>query len=318
MLVRLSIAILCVGQISLPASGQSREGAHHQKIRLVRPTEALKKLGEPRLDSSRTLQGEVQETASESDLHQLGISIKRDLQTGIIVVDEVEHGSLAAQNHIYKRDVVTSFTKKGQSISLVIERDGKRYRAELGKSDNNLKPTLTETVATDGKLKGALGIAPSPATEPSATKLNSDDASNNKKLAVRENPAPIRTQHKQKILLRITYHMRDPANTFMAIKMARKLAANGRAEIVVFLDKEAVNALNMHSNMAEIEHGETQSKTIKTVLEAYLADGGRIIVSQSWAQRLGLHKGNIIEGTEFMDDDQVVQEIIDSDKVLEY
>lgn len=122
----------------------------------------------------------------------------------------------------------------------------------------------------------------------------------------------------QKILLRLSSHSQDPTNAFYALSFARKLASAPNVQVIVFFDKESVNALNVHNMQAHIMKGSPQAKTMKMEIESYMANGGRIIASNFWAERLGFNSGNSSAGIEFLDDEKVAAEIIEADKLLEY
>lgn len=183
-------------------------------------------------------------------------------------------------------------------------------------SNSNPKQDVKEKKSSEKDI-----FQPVPSSIPNSTPSSKPDAeiSRSEKSSASNHSRPP-SRSKQKILIRLTHHTQDPQNTYMAFVFAKQMAKKGGdVSVTVFLDKESVNALNPHSLVSLGQKSDTQMKSIKTVMLEYLSDGGRIIASKSWATLIGpWHEGNSVAGVEFLNDEDVVREVVDADKIIEY
>jgi hypothetical protein len=128
-----------------------------------------------------------------------------------------------------------------------------------------------------------------------------------------EQPAE-RVQERESITIRQTAFYWEPRNMYDALKAAVYYLGRG-FDVTVMLDRMAVQVANRH-DMKEVVEGD-KLVPVKDILLEFLQKGGTVLVSQTWAGKLGyITGGNLPAGVKLLSDDEMRDEIFKRRRTL--
>jgi len=112
---------------------------------------------------------------------------------------------------------------------------------------------------------------------------------------------------RESITIRETMFYWEPRNMYEALKAALYYLGKG-IDVTVMLDRMAVQVANRH-DMKEVVEGD-KLVPVKAVLLEFLQKGGTVLVSRTWADKLGyVTGGNLPAGVKLVSDDEMRDEI---------
>jgi len=132
------------------------------------------------------------------------------------------------------------------------------------------------------------------------------------------------TQHqdfalrRQTIIVRLTNHGVDEGNSSRALHFASLMLSHGNVTVILLLDKDAARLANRNILSYAAATGANRAHSTTELIEEFISAGGAVIASISWAHSYGIDASVCIQNVRLLSDKEVIEEILNCDKILDY